>query len=734
MSIINRRQFIGASSGFMLGIGLAGCEKNSGASNANQNLVSVAANFDSAKFNNWLSINSDNTATILASNPEIGQGVKTALPMIVAEELEIPWDQVRVEQAPVDPVAYERQVAGGSRSVRASWTPLRTAGATARQMLVKAAADQWGIKVDRCRAENGTVINLDSKDSLDYGALAEAAAKLPVPNADELQFKAKADYKLLGQSITGVDNHAIVTGQPLFGIDQNIPDMRYASYTSAAVIGATINSVNLEEIKKLKGVEQVFIVKGIGANTDLREGVAIVANSTWAAISAKKQLQIDWDISAASKDSWNNMREEALQLIETESSDELYADGDIDAAIATADKTVAATYSYPFISHAPLEPQNCTVSVNDGLIEIWAPSQLPAVALNRLSKFFSLDPAKITIHQTRIGGGFGRRLYEDFLYEAVAIAQQAQVPIKLQWTREDDMAHDYYRPGGWHGLTATLDQSGALTGWRDHFVTGSSDGKKSNRWGSFPNNIFPREFVDNYQINQSLQLQTMPTGAWRAPISSTFAFVINGFLDEIAAAANKDLKTLYLELLAKHEELPGSFFDPFVTARARETITEVCRIADWGKNTAENRGQGLAFYYCHSGYFAEIADVELLADKRIKIHKITMVGDVGPIVNMSMAVNQCQGAVIDGISAMAAQQLTLQDGQVLESNFDQYQLLRMIQAPEVDVHFIQSDNEPSGLGEPALPPVAGAIVNAIYAINGERIREIPLSQSGYSVV
>jgi len=325
-------------------------------------------------------------------------------------------------------------------------------------------------------------------------------------------------------------------------------------------------------------------------------------------------------------------------------------------------------------------------------------------------------------------------LYSDYLFEAVAIAQQAGVPIKLQWTREDDMAHDYYRPAGFHNLTASLDNDGRLTGWRNHFVTGGSDDKKASRWGSYSDEAFPRKLVPNYQVNQSVLLQTVPTGAWRAPISSALAFVINGFLDEVAVAANKDLKTLYMELLATDDELPSAFFDPFVPARARAVIEEVCSITGWGKALAGNRALGLSFYYCHSGYFAEIAEVELQDNKGIKVHKVTVVGDVGPIINMSMAVNQCQGAVIDGISAMAAQQITLEGGQALEGNFDQYPLLRMFQAPEVDVHFIQSDNTPSGLGEPALPPVAGAIVNAIYAINGERVRKLPLSQSGYRFI
>lgn len=737
---INRRKFLGGGSALVLGF-TVGCKQEASQSAAVTPIENVSAEvasgasmpLQSSTFNAWLSISNNGTATILASNPEIGQGVKTALPMIVAEELDFPWEKVIVKQAPVDPVVYERQVAGGSYSVRSLWDPLRQAGATARAMLVKAAADGWGINVDDCAASNGMVSNSITGDSLDYGTLAGKAAKLPVPEIESLTLKATADYGLLGQRISGVDNQAIVTGQSLFGIDTTLDNLHYATYSSCPNIGGTIVNTNLEHIKKLKGVVQAFIVKGKGGYSELRDGVAIVANSTWATISAKKQLEIEWDTTDASTDDWSAMRDQAEQLATAGGGEVLHNDGDADAALAAAKTKVSATYSYPFVSHAPLEPQNCTVRIADGKVDIWAPTQVPARAMKSAAEMFDLDPASITVHQIRAGGGFGRRLYNDYFLEAVAIALEAKVPVKLTWTREDDMAHDYYRPGGTHGLQAGIDNQGKLTAWKNHYVTYSEDGKEAVRWGAYMESTFPRQLVENYQINQTLQLQTIPTGAWRAPISCAFGFVINGFINEVSTAAGIDHRDFMLELLAQDDEIPSIFGDAFVPARARETIIEVCKRAGWGKQQADNRGLGLAFYFSHNAYVAEVADVEVLAGNKIKLHKVYAVTDVGPIVNMSMAENICQGGIIDGISTMARLELDAKAGAVVESNFDQYQMLRMPEAPEIDAHFLQTDNVPSGLGEPTLPPIAGAVVNAIYAASGKRVRELPLSRAGFTL-
>ena len=720
---LNRRQFIGTTAGLLLSVTLSGCRK--------EEAIKEFINPD--PFTAWLNIATDGNVTIFSSNPEIGQGVKTSLPMIIAEELEVPWSRVNVVQSEVNTILYERQAAGGSYSVRSLWNVLREAGASARYMLTAAAAEYWNVPFDQCIAEDGVVRNINDDSVLDYGDIAVAAAKLPMPESDLLSFKRPSEFKLLGTRIKGVDNVDLVTGKPLFGIDTTIEGMRYATYTSCPNIGGVIKGANLDEIRALPGVEQVFIIDSKGTSSELRMGVAIVANNTWSAISAKNQLKINWDTSKSSKDDWEELRSQAIKLASENSGKKLYQDGSPERTLDNVETKISATYVYPFLSHAPLEPQNCTVKADDQGIEIWAPSQVPARALQQAAKLFDIDPSTMKVHQTRVGGGFGRRLYSDYFFEAIAIARQAGVPVKLQWTREDDLQHDYYRPGGIHGLQGGLDSDGQLTVWKEHFVTFSDDGENPVRWGRYPESTFPRFLVSNYLINQSMLNQTMPTGAWRAPTSCSFGFVINSFLDEMANAAGIDFETFLLKLLDSEEVIKSRFGDPFVPERARNTIIEVCKRAGWGKEKASNEGLGLAFYFSHNAYVAEVAKVTVSNNNEVRIEKVHAVVDVGPIVNMSVAENLVQGGIIDGISAMDRQELIFKNGKVSEDNFDKYQLLRMPQAPQVEVTFLQTDNIPSGLGEPSLPPIAGAVVNAIYAASGERVRELPLSRSGFTL-
>jgi isoquinoline 1-oxidoreductase beta subunit len=720
MSSVNRRDFLRSTSALIVAFSMPAFGKHSATGGTSDGVL-----------NTWIRIAEDGIATLIASNPEIGQGIQTALPMILAEELDMPWERVRVEVSAVDGQTYGRQAAGGSLAVRFAWVPLRTAGAKARAMLVAAAAQTWNIDAADCRTAGGAVINNINGESLDYGELAALAATLPEP--EQVALKDPADFTLLGSRIGGVDNQDVVTGKPLFGIDQKIDGMQYATYTRAPATGGTVRSANLEAIRRLPGVSDAFVLEAQGAPRGLRAGVAIVANSTWAAIKAKRVLEIDWDLSAVVRDDWNEMRAEAIRLAETESGDVLFDDGDIDTAFADAAKTVAATYVYPFLPHAPLEPQNCTAWIRDDAAEIWAPSQVPGGGTKMVAEVCGLTPEQIVIHQTRVGGGFGRRLYNDFVVEAAAISQRAGVAVKLQWTREDDFANDFYRAGGVHGLQASIDHDGRLSGWKNHFVTVSGDGKKPERFTALSENAFPQHLVENYQVKQTVLKLGLPTGAWRAPEANATSFVVNSFLHEIATAAERDHLELLLEVLGENRELPSSFGPGLNTERARNTVNEVAKRSGWGKPLPEGRALGIAFSFCQGGYFAEVADVEVSADKKIVVHNITIVGDVGPIVNMSMAEHQAIGGATDGLSTMLGLQVTFANGAINESNFHQYPLLRMPNAPPVDVHFIQSPYPPTGLGEPSLPPVAPAVCNAIFAITGDRVRELPLSLSGYSV-
>lgn len=683
--------------------------------------------------NGFVRIAPDGTVVIYAKNPEIGQGVKTSLPMIVAEELDVDWAQVKVEQAAINPAVYGRQVAGGSRSIPMSWDPLRKAGATARAMLMSAAAQTWNVPESELTTSAGTVVHSGSGRKLKYGELTTRAAGLPVPDAATLKLKDPKDYKLLGQRITGVDNHAIVTGEPLFGIDVQLPGMLYAAYERCPAVGGKVAKANLDDIKKLPGVRDAFVLEGTGRANEVRAGVAIVANSTWAALSAKRQLKIDWDESNASKDSWTAAVAKAKELGKTHGPDALRTDGDIEKAFAGSAKTVDALYSYPFIAHAPLEPQNCTAHFKDGAIEMWSPTQTPEAALQSVAKVLGITPDKVKINQMRCGGGFGRRLINDFMCESAAIAQRVNAPVKLQWTREDDMQHDFYRVGGFHSFKGGVDAEGKLIAWQDHFITFSQDGKTPASGGDLAATEFPVQLVPNVRLTQTKLPLMTPTGPWRAPRSNSIAFAVQSFMHELSVAAGKDHLEFLLSVMGEPRWLAPKNEYALNTERAAHVIKLAAEKAGWGKQLPKGRAQGLAFHFSHAGHFAEVAEVSVDANRKLIVHKVVVAGDIGPIINMSGAENQVEGSVIDGFSAMLGQELALENGRITPSNFDRYPILRITHTPQVEVHFVRSNYSPTGVGEPALPPVAPAICNAIYAACGHRVRSLPLTKEGFTV-
>jgi isoquinoline 1-oxidoreductase beta subunit len=683
--------------------------------------------------NAFISIAPDGTVLIYSKTPEIGQGIKTSFPMIVAEELDADWADVRVEQASINPDVYGRQSAGGSRSIPTAWQQLREAGATARAMLVKAAADSWGVAVDECSTAASVVMHEPTGRQLTYGELAGLAANLPVPDKSTLTFKSRDDYRLIGKRISGVDNEKIVTGKPLFGIDQTLPGMLYASYSKCPATGGRVRDANLDEIRALPGIRDAFVLEGNDIVSELMPGVAIVGDSTWATQSARSRLRIDWDESDASTDSWGDLAEQAAALSKKQGATVVREFGNVDEAFKDAEQTLDAFYSYPFVSHAPLEPQNCTAWYHDGDMEIWAPTQRPDRAKDNVANVLGISKDRVTLHQLRVGGGFGRRLMNDYTCEAAAIARQVGAPVKLQWTREDDMAHDFYRPGGFHALQASLDSNGKLSAWQDHFITFTHDGNKPVPSGEIRDGEVPEGLIDNYKLSQSLLPLGTPTGPWRAPRSNAIAFAVQSFMHELSNAAGRDHVEFLLELIGKPRWLDPGNANALNTGRAADVIKLAAEMAGWGQQLPEGRGLGLAFYFSHAGHFAEIADVSVDSNRKITVHRVVVAGDVGPIINMSGAENQCQGAVIDGLSTMLGLEVTMENGRVQQSNFDQYPLMRMRNSPTVDVQFIQSDFSPTGLGEPALPPLAPAICNAIHSATGHRVRTLPLSKEGYSV-
>jgi isoquinoline 1-oxidoreductase beta subunit len=676
----------------------------------------------------FVEIGVDGSVTIASKNPEIGQGVKTSLPLLVAEELDVPWERVRVVQADLD-ARYGDQFAGGSTAVSENWEGLRRAGAIARHLLIAAAAARWDVEADGCHTDAGVVVHRASGRRAPYGSLARDAARLPVPG--DVPVKGRAAYRLIGTRVRGVDNAAIVTGRATYGIDARVPGMLHASVLHPP-FGHRVVSVDDSRARRVPGVVRVVRIEPLPSPLHLREGVAVLAESTWAAMQGAQALEIRWTPVGGPPIDSSAVRTAMMAAVERPGQPVRH-DGDVDAAFAGAARTVEATYEVPLLAHAPMEPTNCLADVRPDRAELWGPMQDPDGVRELAARVTGLDAKAIAVHMTRSGGGFGRRLMSDYGAEAAYLSKAARRPVQVVWTREEDLSQDFYRPCGVHRLRAAVSREGRVVAWDQRLANPSryayAKAERPPVSSELYADDFPARCIENVRVAYALVESAIPGGAWRSTLHSSNAFAVQSFVDELAHATGRDPLAFRLELLGAPRELEyGGHGGPvFDTGRLAGVLRLAAERAGWSRSPPAGQARGIAGHFTFGSYAAHVVEVSRDPAGGVRVDRIVVAVDCGQVVNLSGAEAQVQGGVLDGLSAALHGEITVQEGRVQQRNFDGYQLLRMREAPPVEAHFVRSAAPPSGLGEPPVPPVAPALANAIFALTGTRLRRLPLA-------
>jgi isoquinoline 1-oxidoreductase beta subunit len=659
-------------------------------------------------FNSYLSISTDDVITIMSPNPELGQNIKTSFPMVVAEELDADWTKVKVLQAALDPTKFERQVTGGSGAVPHSWERLRKAGATARHMLVEAASKRWNVPAAELTTENSTVIHAGSGRKFSYGELATEASKVPVPA--EIKLKDKKDFKLIGTAVRNVDNYEMITGKPLYGLDFYREGMLLAMIQRPDSFGMKVKSVDSAAAKASPGIIDVVTFKN---------NVAVVGKSTWQINKARKLLKIEYekDGNIESTADHDKLFKDLLDSTDASVVQMKRKDGDVDAAFKSAAKVIKREYQCPFLSHSPMEPMNFFAHVRPDGVELVGPTQTPEAARNETAKLLGISPYTVTVEMTRLGGGFGRRLKTDYVVEAAELSSIIKAPVKVIWTREDDMSGGSYRPAVRYRFEAALDASGNLIGYKLRGV-GINAGNCTRE------DNFPSGAVDNLLIESIEHKSPITTGPWRAPITNFLAFAEQSFLDEVAMESKKDPVKFRLELLERAKKTPVGAIK-YDIDRMKGVIELAAEKSGWG--TKKGVSQGFSVYFSHRSYVAQVAEVAMKKGNPV-LQKIYVGADCGVVVNLSGASQQVKGGVVDGVGHAMFSQLTFKNGAAEQKNYNTYRMIRMKEIPDVDVHFVDNGIDPTGLGEPALPPTGGAVANAIFKATGKRLYNQPFSK------
>jgi isoquinoline 1-oxidoreductase subunit beta len=682
-------------------------------------------------FNAWITIDRQNKVTLIVAKSEMGQGIMTALPMILADELEALWANVHIEQAPTNSKFYDHGT-GGSGSVLDSYLPLRQAAAAAREMLIGAAAQAWSVTPETCRAERGGVIHGPRKTRLEYSELVEAAAKLPIPDFKKVTLKNPNDFNIVGKSIPRADIPSKVNGAAQFGIDVRVPGMLFAVVARCPTFGGKVAKFDDAKAKAVSGVKQIFAIPAMGPGAFSAGGIAVVADSTWAAMQGRDALSIEWDHGANTVENSASLRDQFQSLIEKPGK-VIRTGGDVDKTLAAANgNKIEAIYELPFLAHATMEPMNCTVDIRSDRAEVWAPTQAPDWTQSMVAQVAGLKPETVVVHTTLMGGGFGRRYQADFVVEAAQVAKSAGKPVQLLWTREDDMTHDFYRPAAYHQLKASLDQDGKPSAWYHHVATTSIrafwNPKAKPEQQEVGGAADVPYAIPNIRVEYSNPASRVPVAWWRSVEHSINGFVVESFIDELAAAAKKDPLEFRLALLKGGRDIGDPMWAENVhmnTDRLASTLSLAAEKAGWRKALPARQGRGIACHYSFNTYIAQVAEVSVKG-KELRVHRVVCAVDCGRAINPDGIKAQMESGIVYGLTAALKGEITIDKGAVKQTNFDTYPMLRINEMPLVEVYIVPSQEKPTGVGEPATGVIAPAVGNAIFAATGQRVRRLPI--------
>jgi isoquinoline 1-oxidoreductase beta subunit len=728
-SVVNRRDFLKKSAAggaaLMVGFHLSSSAFGSQAQDQEEKTPNP--------FDAWVRITPDDRVTLILGKSEMGQGVYTSLPMILAEELCVDWKQVHVEQAPTNPKIYDLGT-GGSGSVKDSWLPLRQAGAAAREMLIAAAAKKWEVGTDTCKAKNGCVVHGHPERSFRYGELVIDASKLPVPNLHTVPLKNSNDFTLVGRDMHRIDAAAKSRGSAKFGIDSRIPGMLYAVIARCPVFEGKVVSFDATRAKAVPGVRDVFEIKISGRGASTTGGVAVLADNSWAAIQGRKALEVKWDEGVAANESTEELRNQFLANA-AKPGGVLRNDGDANAALEASSKKLEAVYELPFAAHVCMEPMNCAVHIQNDRAEAWVPTQGPQWAQAVIAEIAKLPPEKVNVYTTLMGGGFGRRYQADFVMEAAQVAKASGKPVMVLWTREDDMQHDFYRPASYHRVQGALDAQGNLAAWK-HFQTSTSIAAKWSQKGAddpglgeFGTGATIPYTTPNIRVEYTLAHSSAPRAWWRSVEHSSSGFVMESFIDELAAASGQDPLAFRLKLIGADRKIPqfgeAPDYPQLNTARLKGVLQLAADKAGWGKPLPKGQGRGIAGFYSFHTYVAAVAEV-FVSPSSFKANRLVCAVDCGRAVNPNGVRAQVESAAIYALTATVKDPITVDRGRVVQSNFNDYEMIRMNEAPPIEVHIVNSTEDPTGIGEPTVPVIAPAICNAIFNATGKRLRRLPI--------